>query len=137
MLQLYDVALTAGKAHKDHKHHHGHHYEHDTSNNTPRTTTRAPMTGPPLPPHPFLTGGQINTQVRPNEKARHHHRRRANRKGEELGHLEFNALQTPFTTPRRQLYDVAPRAALPRLASTLPAPSPFIPEAQSNADGFR
>ncbi|EFN89054.1 Neuronal pentraxin-2 [Harpegnathos saltator] len=62
MLQLYNVALTAGKAHKDHKHHHAHHYEHDTSNNTPRTTTRAPVTGPPLPPHPFLTGGQINTQ---------------------------------------------------------------------------
>lgn len=63
MMQLYNVALTAGKAHKDHKHHHAHHYEHDTSNNTPRTTTQAPITGPPLPPHPFLTGGQINTQV--------------------------------------------------------------------------
>lgn len=63
MVQLYNVALTAGKAHKDHKHHHAHHYEHDTSNNTPRTTTQAPVTGPPLPPHPFLTGGQINTQV--------------------------------------------------------------------------
>lgn len=63
MVQLYNVALTAGKAHKDHKHHHAHHYEHDTNNNTPRTSTRAPVTGPPLPPHPFLTGGQINTQV--------------------------------------------------------------------------
>ncbi|XP_028049789.1 uncharacterized protein LOC105831683 [Monomorium pharaonis] len=69
MVQLYNVALTAGKAHKDHKHHHGHHYEHDTSNNTPRTTTRAPVTGPPLPPHPFLTGGQINTQVKINPGA--------------------------------------------------------------------
>jgi len=66
MVQLYNVALTAGKAHKDHKHHHAHHYDHDTSNNTPRTTTIAPVTGPPLPPHPFLTGGQINTQVQYN-----------------------------------------------------------------------
>ncbi|EZA55910.1 Neuronal pentraxin-2 [Ooceraea biroi] len=69
MLQLYNVALTAGKAHKDHKHHHAHHYEHDTSNNVPRATTRAPVTGPPLPPHPFLTGGQINTQVKINPGA--------------------------------------------------------------------
>ncbi|XP_011258855.2 uncharacterized protein LOC105252901 [Camponotus floridanus] len=69
MVQLYNVALTAGKAHKDHKHHHAHHYEHDTSNNTPRTTTQAPVTGPPLPPHPFLTGGQINTQVKINPGA--------------------------------------------------------------------
>lgn len=71
MVQFYNVALTAGKAHKDHKHHHGHHYEHDTSNNTPRTTTRAPVTGPPLPPHPFLTGGQINTQVQSCFSLRH------------------------------------------------------------------
>ncbi|KMQ93442.1 neuronal pentraxin-2 [Lasius niger] len=69
MVQLYNVALTAGKAHKDHKHHHAHHYEHDTSNNTPRTITRTPVTGPPLPPHPFLTGGQINTQVKINPGA--------------------------------------------------------------------
>ncbi|XP_012285014.1 uncharacterized protein LOC105702210 [Orussus abietinus] len=66
MLQLYGVALTAGKAHKDHKHHHAHHYEHDTSNNTPRPTTKPPVTGPPLPMHPFLTGGQINHQVKIN-----------------------------------------------------------------------
>ncbi|XP_076237332.1 pentraxin-related protein b6 [Calliopsis andreniformis] len=65
MVQLYGVALTAGKAHKDHKHHHAHHYEHDTSNNTPRPT-RPPVTGPPLPQSPFLTGGQINPQVKLN-----------------------------------------------------------------------
>ncbi|CAL7942727.1 unnamed protein product [Xylocopa violacea] len=65
MLQLYGVALTAGKAHKDHKHHHAHHYEHDTTNNTPRPTRR-PVTGPPLPQHPFLTGGQINHRVKIN-----------------------------------------------------------------------
>ncbi|XP_076300233.1 pentraxin-related protein b6 [Lasioglossum baleicum] len=65
MVQLYGVALTAGKAHKDHKHHHAHHYEHDTSNNTPRPA-RPPVTGPPLPQNPFLTAGQINTQVKLN-----------------------------------------------------------------------
>lgn len=63
MVQLYEVALSAGKAHKDHKHHHAHHYEHDTENNTPRPT-RPPVTGPPLPQHPYLTAGQINHQVR-------------------------------------------------------------------------
>ncbi|XP_076652064.1 pentraxin-related protein b6 [Halictus rubicundus] len=65
MVQLYGVALTAGKAHKDHKHHHAHHYEHDTTNNTPRPT-RPPVTGPPLPQSPFLTAGQINTQLKLN-----------------------------------------------------------------------
>ncbi|XP_076756709.1 pentraxin-related protein b6 [Xylocopa sonorina] len=65
MVQLYGVALTAGKAHKDHKHHHAHHYEHDTSNNIPRPT-RPPVTRPPLPQHPFLTGGQINHRVKIN-----------------------------------------------------------------------
>lgn len=66
MVQLYGVALTAGKAHRDHKHHHVHHYEHDTSNNVPPTTTQAPVTGPPLPMNPYLTGGQINHQVKIN-----------------------------------------------------------------------
>ncbi|KOC67748.1 Neuronal pentraxin-1 [Habropoda laboriosa] len=65
MVQLYGIGLTAGKAHKDHKHHHAHHYEHDTSNNTPRPT-RPPVTGPPLPQHPYLTGGQINRGVKIN-----------------------------------------------------------------------
>ena len=67
MVQLYEVALTAGKAHKDHKHHHGHHYEHDTTNNTPRPT-RPPVTGRPLPQHPYLTAGQINHQVWPTSR---------------------------------------------------------------------
>ncbi|KAK1116497.1 hypothetical protein K0M31_018961 [Melipona bicolor] len=67
MVQLYGVALTAGKAHKDHKHHHAHHYEHDTSNNTPRPT-RPPVTGPPLPQHPYLTAGQINRQRKKKRK---------------------------------------------------------------------
>lgn len=29
MLQLYRVALSAGKAHRDHKHHHVHKYNHN------------------------------------------------------------------------------------------------------------
>lgn len=66
MLQLYSVALTAGKAHKDHKHHHAHHFEHDTSNRAPLSTTKPPITGPPLPMHPFITAGQINHQVKLN-----------------------------------------------------------------------
>ncbi|KAG7212707.1 hypothetical protein KM043_012978 [Ampulex compressa] len=69
MLQLYGSALTVGKAHKDHKHHHAHHYEHDTGNNIPRSTTRPQVTGPPLPQSPFLTGGQINSQVKINPGA--------------------------------------------------------------------
>ena len=28
-LQLYSVALSAGKAHRDHKHHHVHKFDHD------------------------------------------------------------------------------------------------------------
>lgn len=29
VLQLYKVALSAGKAHRDHRHHHVHHFNHD------------------------------------------------------------------------------------------------------------
>lgn len=29
ILQLYKVALSAGKAHRDHKHHHVHHFDHE------------------------------------------------------------------------------------------------------------
>lgn len=84
MLQLYKVALSAGKAHRDHKHHHVHHFDHD---GMPMTTT------PPPPPavseqlenvlassfdsilfqiqpnfamSPFLANGQIQTRVRLN-----------------------------------------------------------------------
>lgn len=65
MVQLYKVALTAGKAHKDHKHHHAHKYDHDgrmittPAPTTPRIVSRLPM-------HPLLTGGQINRNVRIN-----------------------------------------------------------------------
>ncbi|XP_059059870.1 uncharacterized protein LOC131853078 [Achroia grisella] len=62
MLQLYHVALTAGKAHKDHKHHHAHHFKHD---GTPLETSTEPVTEPPPPQATpigngnFLIGGQI------------------------------------------------------------------------------
>ncbi|XP_072931299.1 uncharacterized protein [Epargyreus clarus] len=62
MLQLYHVALTAGKAHKDHKHHHAHHFRHD---GTPVDTSTEPDTEPPPPQEiplgngHFLIGGQL------------------------------------------------------------------------------
>lgn len=62
MLQLYHVALTAGKAHKDHKHHHAHHFKHDGS---PSESSTEPATEPPPPESTpigngnFLIGGQL------------------------------------------------------------------------------
>lgn len=65
MVQFYRVALTAGKAHKDHKHHHAHQFDHSGRIiTTPPPTT--PRNRPTLPPHPLLTGGQINPNVRLN-----------------------------------------------------------------------
>lgn len=65
MVQFYGVALTAGKAHRDHKHHHAHQYDH---NGTPITTTATPppQPRPTLPTHPLLTAGQINPNLRLN-----------------------------------------------------------------------
>lgn len=65
MVQLYNVALTAGKAHKDHKHHHAHQFD---KNGVPITTTPKPTTPPSqtLPQHPLLTGGQLNRGVKIN-----------------------------------------------------------------------
>jgi hypothetical protein len=66
MLQLYHVALTAGKAHKDHKHHHVHHFAHDGS---PLQLT-TPQ--PPTPPvaiqqgNSVLVGGQITPMLELN-----------------------------------------------------------------------
>ncbi|RZC33942.1 uncharacterized protein BDFB_004173 [Asbolus verrucosus] len=65
MVQLYSVALTAGKAHRDHKHHHAHQYDHNGNQiTTPPPQTPRPRT--PLPAHPLLTGGQINPMLRLN-----------------------------------------------------------------------
>ncbi|XP_017775430.1 PREDICTED: uncharacterized protein LOC108561848 [Nicrophorus vespilloides] len=62
LLKLYSVALTAGKAHKDHKHHHVHKFDH----NGAEITTMPPPTPAPRPPqptHPLLTGGQLNPGI--------------------------------------------------------------------------
>ncbi|XP_063374110.1 uncharacterized protein LOC134661834 [Cydia amplana] len=62
MLQLYHVALTAGKAHKDHKHHHAHHFKHD---GTPLEASTEAVTEPPPPEATplgngnFIIGGQL------------------------------------------------------------------------------
>lgn len=62
MLQLYHVALTAGKAHRDHKHHHVHHFKHD---GTPFEASTEAVTEPPPPQATplgngnFLIGGQL------------------------------------------------------------------------------
>lgn len=65
VLQLYHVALTAGKAHKDHKHHHVHHFGHDGS---PLSLTTAPP--PPSTPAPqensVLVGGQLTPMLELN-----------------------------------------------------------------------
>ncbi|CAB3259000.1 unnamed protein product [Arctia plantaginis] len=62
MLQLYYVALTAGKAHKDHKHHHVHHFKHDGTpleSSTPAATEPPPPQATPLGNGNFLIGGQL------------------------------------------------------------------------------
>ncbi|KAI4491120.1 hypothetical protein M0802_010430 [Mischocyttarus mexicanus] len=118
MVQLYRVALTAGKAHKDHKHHHAHHYEHDTTNNTPRQTTRPPVTGPPLPLNPFLTAGQINPQVKINPGAA----LQIVRNGVIMRH--------PALPPQRELpAQPFPPANLENLSTMIPfaSPSPSLP----------
>lgn len=46
MVQLYKVALSAGKAHRDHKHHHVHHFNHDGL---------APTAPPPPPTQPTVS----------------------------------------------------------------------------------
>ncbi|KAL0852371.1 hypothetical protein ABMA28_000569 [Loxostege sticticalis] len=62
MLQVYHVALTAGKAHKDHKHHHAHHFKHDgTPVETPAEgdTEAPPPIATPVGNGHFLIGGQL------------------------------------------------------------------------------
>ena len=65
MLQLYNVALTAGKAYIDHKHHHVHLFDH---NGLPITTTIAPVKTPKptMASHPLLTGNQLNPMLQLN-----------------------------------------------------------------------
>ncbi|XP_045784986.1 uncharacterized protein LOC123880731 [Maniola jurtina] len=62
MLQLYNVALTAGKAHRDHKHHHAHHFKHDGSPfeaSTPAATEPPPPVPTPIGNGNFLIAGQL------------------------------------------------------------------------------
>ncbi|KAL7743768.1 hypothetical protein ACLKA6_016827 [Drosophila palustris] len=65
LVQIYRVALSAGKAHRDHKHHHVHHFDHEGQELS--TTARAPpMINRPQPMHMLLASGQIPTRVRIN-----------------------------------------------------------------------
>lgn len=64
-VQLYKIALSAGKAHRDHKHHHVHHFDH----NGPITATTTPPPPPSQRPqlvNPLLANGQFPTRVRIN-----------------------------------------------------------------------
>ncbi|XP_067635400.1 uncharacterized protein b6 [Eurosta solidaginis] len=65
LIQIYHIALSAGKAHRDHKHHHAHHFDYEGRELS--TTTRAPPAiNRPLPMHSLLASGQIPTRVRLN-----------------------------------------------------------------------
>ncbi|XP_016939020.2 uncharacterized protein b6 [Drosophila suzukii] len=65
LVQVYRVALSAGKAHRDHKHHHVHHFDHEGQELS--STTRAPPSiNRPQPMHTLLASGQIPTRVRIN-----------------------------------------------------------------------
>lgn len=44
LIQIYRVALSAGKAHRDHKHHHAHHFDHEGKEIHP-TTKKPPVVG--------------------------------------------------------------------------------------------
>lgn len=65
LIQIYKVALSAGKAHRDHKHHHVHHFDHEGQE---LTTTKAPppIINPLLPMNNLLANGQIRSRVRIN-----------------------------------------------------------------------
>ncbi|ALC48179.1 b6 [Drosophila busckii] len=65
LVQVYRVALSAGKAHRDHKHHHVHHFDHEGQelSSTPRAP---PVINRPQPMHSLLASGQIPSRVRLN-----------------------------------------------------------------------
>ncbi|XP_040157508.1 uncharacterized protein LOC120897003 [Anopheles arabiensis] len=64
-VQIYKVALSAGKAHRDHKHHHVHHFDHNGGEVT-STTPRTQVAPSPQPANPLLANGQIPTRVKIN-----------------------------------------------------------------------
>ncbi|XP_037809536.1 uncharacterized protein LOC119602218 [Lucilia sericata] len=65
LVQIYRVALSAGKAHRDHKHHHAHHFDHE-GQEIQLTTKAPPPINRPQPMHTLLANGQIPTRVRIN-----------------------------------------------------------------------
>ncbi|XP_060661722.1 uncharacterized protein LOC132795179 [Drosophila nasuta] len=65
LVQIYRVALSAGKAHRDHKHHHVHHFDHE-GQEVSSTARAPPMINRPQPMHMLLASGQIPTRVRIN-----------------------------------------------------------------------
>ncbi|XP_065364425.1 uncharacterized protein b6 [Calliphora vicina] len=65
LVQIYRVALSAGKAHRDHKHHHAHHFDHE-GQEIQLTTKAPPPVNRPQPMHALLANGQIPTRVRIN-----------------------------------------------------------------------
>ncbi|XP_023160005.2 uncharacterized protein LOC111592170 isoform X2 [Drosophila hydei] len=65
LVQIYRVALSAGKAHRDHKHHHVHHFDHE-GQEVSSTARAPPMINRPQPMHSLLASGQIPTRVRIN-----------------------------------------------------------------------
>ncbi|XP_034488876.1 uncharacterized protein LOC117792733 [Drosophila innubila] len=65
LVQIYRVALSAGKAHRDHKHHHVHHFDHE-GQEVSSTARAPPMINRPQPMHMLLASGQIPSRVRIN-----------------------------------------------------------------------
>ncbi|XP_034649983.1 uncharacterized protein LOC117889633 [Drosophila subobscura] len=65
MVQVYRVALSAGKAHRDHKHHHVHHFDHE-GQEVSSTVRPPPIINRPQPMHTLLASGQIPTRLRIN-----------------------------------------------------------------------
>ncbi|XP_058838121.1 uncharacterized protein LOC131693880 [Topomyia yanbarensis] len=65
MVQIYKVALSAGKAHRDHKHHHVHHFDHNGRELTP-ATPKASSQSLVIPANPLLANGQIPTRFKIN-----------------------------------------------------------------------
>ncbi|KAM7350780.1 pentraxin-related protein b6 isoform 2-T4 [Cochliomyia hominivorax] len=65
LIQIYRVALSAGKAHRDHKHHHAHHFDHE-GQEIQLTTKAPPPINRPQPMNVLLANGQIPTRVRIN-----------------------------------------------------------------------
>uniref|UniRef100_A0A1A9VCQ0 Pentraxin (PTX) domain-containing protein n=1 Tax=Glossina austeni TaxID=7395 RepID=A0A1A9VCQ0_GLOAU len=66
LIQIYRIALSAGKAHRDHKHHHAHHFDHDGREIQRTTRPPPPAINRPQSMHSLLANGQIPTRVRIN-----------------------------------------------------------------------